>query len=51
VLSATLCQEIGHLAGLGHGGGDCMSFTYYRTHTLGIDPRSAALVNASYGAS
>lgn len=26
---ATTCQEIGHQFGLGHGGNDCMSFTYH----------------------
>lgn len=47
-LGAAMCQELGHVAGLWHGGGDCMSFTYHRTSTLGIGAGNAALVNSAY---
>lgn len=45
---AVVCQELGHVAGLWHGGGDCMSFGYHRTYTYGVGAANARLVNYAY---
>lgn len=47
-LGAVTCQELGHVAGLWHGGGDCMSFGYHRVRTYGIGAGNARLVNLAY---
>jgi hypothetical protein len=48
-LGAIACQELGHVAGLWHGGGDCMSFGYHPTYTYGVGTANARLVAAAYG--
>ena len=47
-LGAIACQELGHVAGLGHGGGDCMSFGYHRTRTHGIGAANVRVVDFAY---
>jgi hypothetical protein len=48
VFAAATCHELGHVLGLWHGGGDCMSFGYHRTRTFGIGQSSVRLINGVY---
>jgi hypothetical protein len=48
VLWMLSCHEVGHVIGLAHGGGDCLTYGYGRVTTWGIGARNVALVNSAF---
>lgn len=48
---AIACQEIGHVLGLGHGGGDCMAFTYFSNWSPYVLSHSINEINWAYAGS
>lgn len=45
------CQEMGHVFGLGHGGGDCMAFTYFSNYSRYVLQHSIDEISFMYSGS
>lgn len=48
---AIACQEIGHVLGLTHGGGDCMAFSYFSSWSPYVLSHSINEINWGYAGS